>query len=215
MRHEDPRGDFGRQERQREVISKIIEKGKSVSVITKYNKILKALENNIQTNLTLDDIMGIQSSYKSAAQNMESLQMAGTGVTINKIWYLQIDDQERQNLSDQMRLSLGLQTEIVKKMIDNTNTKLATQSTTQTTKNSTSASTNSPSTQRSTTNSSSNNSTQHNTGSTNTGTNVVQTQPVQKSPPVTDPPVQTPPATDPPVQTPPATDPVVKDQVGS
>jgi polyisoprenyl-teichoic acid--peptidoglycan teichoic acid transferase len=143
MRHQDPKGDFGRQERQKEVISKIVHKGKSISVVTKYNSILKALENNIQTNLTLDDIIGIQSSYKTAAKNMESLQVAGIGATIDKIWYYQVDDQERQSLSDQMRQSLGLQTEPVPKIIDtkattqsnlasnSSNTSTATKSTTQ------------------------------------------------------------------------------------
>jgi LCP family protein required for cell wall assembly len=118
MRHQDPKGDFGRQERQKEVISKIVQKGKSISVVTKYNTILKALENNIQTNLTLDDIIGIQSSYKTAAKNMVSLQVAGNGVTLDDIWYYQVDDQVRQSLSDEMRQSLGLQTEPVPKIFD-------------------------------------------------------------------------------------------------
>ena len=57
MRHQDPRGDFGRQERQREVITKVIHKGASISTLTNYNNILTALENNIETNLTMDDII--------------------------------------------------------------------------------------------------------------------------------------------------------------
>lgn len=44
MRKEDPLGDFGRQTRQREVISKIIEKGTEFSSLVKYPKILKILE---------------------------------------------------------------------------------------------------------------------------------------------------------------------------
>jgi LCP family protein required for cell wall assembly len=179
MRHQDPQGDFGRQERQKEVISKIIQKGKSISVLTKYNSILKALENNIQTNLTLDDIIGIQSSYKTAAKNMESLQVAGTGVTINEIWYYQVEDQERQSLSDQMRESLGLQTEPVPKIID---TKAATQNnlatntsnTAKTTTQSKTSTTTSTGVQRSATNNTSNTtstSIQHNTSTNSSKTN--------------------------------------------
>jgi LCP family protein required for cell wall assembly len=97
MRHQDPRGDFGREERQREVISKIIQKGKSVSILTKYKDVLNALENNIQTNLTLDDIIGIQKSYKPAAQNINSFQLQGTNTTINKTYFYKIDDEERQS----------------------------------------------------------------------------------------------------------------------
>jgi LCP family protein required for cell wall assembly len=108
MRHQDPRGDFGRQERQREVISKVINKGKSFQTLTNYNNILKALENNIQTNLTLSDMIAIQSTYKPAAKTIDKFEIKGINKIINGIWYFLINDQERQNVSDQMRQSLGL-----------------------------------------------------------------------------------------------------------
>jgi LCP family protein required for cell wall assembly len=116
MRHQDPRGDFGRQERQREVISKIINKGKSFQTLTNYNNILKALENNIQTNFTLNDMIAIQSSYKPAAKTIDKLEIKGNDKTINGIYYYQVDDQERQNLSDLMRESLGLPSDPVAKI---------------------------------------------------------------------------------------------------
>jgi LCP family protein required for cell wall assembly len=108
MRHQDPRGDFGRQERQREVISKIIDKGKSMSTFVNYNEILKALSNNVTTNLTLDDMIAIASSYKSAAKKINNMEIEGQGATINHTWYLLVDNQERQTLSDQLRASLNL-----------------------------------------------------------------------------------------------------------
>ncbi|MED4225103.1 LCP family protein [Neobacillus cucumis] len=108
MRHQDPLGDFGRQQRQREVISKIIAKGKSFSTISKYDDILNALEKNIKTNLTLDDMIGIQSTYKPAAAKMESIQVDGEGKTINGIWYYLVDDATRQKISDELREHLGL-----------------------------------------------------------------------------------------------------------
>lgn len=108
MRHQDPRGDFGRQDRQREVISKIIQKGKSFSTLTKYDDIFKALSKNIQTNLTLDDMIGIQTTYKAAAENMTNLDIKGEGKIVNNIWYYLVDDQARQEISDEMRANLGL-----------------------------------------------------------------------------------------------------------
>ncbi len=143
MRHQDPKGDFGREERQREVISKIIQKGKSVSILTKYNDVLKALENNIQTNLTMDDIIGIQKSYKPAAENINSFQLQGTSTTINNIYYYKIDDEERQSVSDKLRESLGLSSDPVSKIYDN--------AAEQSTKQSTTSGTNSTSTSQSTT----------------------------------------------------------------
>jgi LCP family protein required for cell wall assembly len=116
MRKQDPQGDFGREERQREVISKIIDKGKSLSTLTKYDNILGALENNIQTNLTLTDIIGIQSKYKPAAETIDKLEINGQGDTINRLWYFLVDDKTRQSLSDQFREHLGLQQEPVAKI---------------------------------------------------------------------------------------------------
>jgi LCP family protein required for cell wall assembly len=121
MRKQDPRGDFGREERQREVISKIIDKGKSLSTLTKYDDILGALENNIQTNLTLTDIIGIQSKYKPAAETIDKLEIKGQGDTINRLWYFLVDDETRQSLSDQFREHLGLQQEMVAKIPGLTN----------------------------------------------------------------------------------------------
>jgi LCP family protein required for cell wall assembly len=116
MRKADPRGDFGREERQREVIEKIIEKGKSFSTLTNYNDILGALENNIKTNLTLNEMIGIQSTYKSAAENIEKLEIPGKGGKLDdKIWYYLVSDEVRQSLSDQLREHLGLQSNPVEK----------------------------------------------------------------------------------------------------
>jgi LCP family protein required for cell wall assembly len=113
MRKQDPRGDLGRGERQREVITKIIDKGKSLSTLTNYDDILDALENNIKTNLTLNEIIGMQSSYKSAAKTIDKLEIEGEGQIIDRIWYFIVKDETRQTLSDELRAQLGLSQEIV------------------------------------------------------------------------------------------------------
>ncbi len=113
MRKADPRGDFGRAERQREVISKIIDKGKSISTLTNYDEILEALEENIKTNLTLNDMIDIQSSYKSATGTIDKIEIQGNGKMINGGWYYIVEDETRQSLSDELRAHLGLETESV------------------------------------------------------------------------------------------------------
>lgn len=44
MRYDDPRGDFGRQDRQKQVIEAIIKKGASFSSLVNYNDILEAMK---------------------------------------------------------------------------------------------------------------------------------------------------------------------------
>jgi LCP family protein required for cell wall assembly len=46
MRYDDPRGDFGRQTRQRQIIQGIIKEGSSLSSLTKYNSIFSATGSN-------------------------------------------------------------------------------------------------------------------------------------------------------------------------
>jgi LCP family protein required for cell wall assembly len=116
MRKQDPLGDLGRGQRQQEVIRKIIEKGKSFSTLTNYDDILGALEDNIKTNLTLDDIIDIQSSYKPAAESIERLELTGEGDMIDGIWYYLVTDEMRQSISDTMREHLELPQESVAKI---------------------------------------------------------------------------------------------------
>ncbi len=111
MRKEDPNGDFGRQERQREVISKVIQKGASFSTLTNYDEILEALSDNIKTNLTMQEIIGMQKSYRAAADNIEKINIEGSDNYINDIYYYMVEDETRQQLSDQLREHLGLETE--------------------------------------------------------------------------------------------------------
>jgi polyisoprenyl-teichoic acid--peptidoglycan teichoic acid transferase len=113
MRKADPRGDIGRGERQREVISKIIQKGKSLSTILNYDEILEALENNIKTNLSLTEMVGIQKTYKPAAEQIDKLELVGSGDTIDGIWYYIPEDESRQDLSNQLREHLELAQEEV------------------------------------------------------------------------------------------------------
>lgn len=109
MRHQDPQGDFGRQERQREVISKVVHKGMSMSTLVNYNQILESLSSNITTDLTFDNMVTVLTTYKSAANKISNLpEVEGQGATVNSTWYLLVADQERQSLSDQLRASLNL-----------------------------------------------------------------------------------------------------------
>jgi polyisoprenyl-teichoic acid--peptidoglycan teichoic acid transferase len=116
MRKQDPLGDFGRQERQREVLSKVIKRAANLSTLTNYEDLLSALENNIKTNLTFNDIIGIQSKYKAAANTIDKIEIAGEGKTIKEVWYHIVEDETRQEISNQLREHLGLPTDTVEEI---------------------------------------------------------------------------------------------------
>ncbi|MEH7386570.1 LytR family transcriptional regulator [Bacillus sp. JJ1521] len=109
MRYDDPRGDFGRQERQRQIIQAVIKQGASLSTITKVDDILGALGNNVQTNLTFDQMLEIQKNYREAAGQLEQSQISGSGTKIDGVYYFMVPEEERSALSTKLKQHLELQ----------------------------------------------------------------------------------------------------------
>jgi len=107
MRYEDPRGDFGRQMRQRQVIQAVIKKGASVSSLASYGDVLKAIEKNVKTSLTQDQMFDIQKNYKDCMQNSEEIQIPGDGhKAADGIWYYYVPDAAKQDLTNKLRSHL-------------------------------------------------------------------------------------------------------------
>ena len=109
IRKEDPRGDFGRQMRQRQVIQAVMNKGASLSSLANYQGIFAALGNNVETNLSFDEMMSIQRHYKSALNSIEQMTLEGQGQTINGVWYLIIPEEERINVQNQLKQHLEIE----------------------------------------------------------------------------------------------------------
>jgi polyisoprenyl-teichoic acid--peptidoglycan teichoic acid transferase len=108
MRHDDPRGDFGRQTRQRQIIQAILHEGASVSSLKNYNNIFAALGKNVKTNLTFDEMVEIQKNYKSAANNVTQMEIKGKGERINNIYYLIDSPEEIQRVQNELKDQLEL-----------------------------------------------------------------------------------------------------------
>ena len=109
MRKEDPRGDFGRQDRQKQVLQGVLREGASVSSLLNYKDIFGAIGNNVRTNLTFDEMVEIQKNYRDAAGKVDQLYIEnGTGETINKIWYYMMNDAELKGIQDELKEHLEL-----------------------------------------------------------------------------------------------------------
>lgn len=108
MRYEDPRGDFGRQLRQRMIIQAVLKEGASLNSLTNFDDIFDALSKNIKTNLTFDEMVNIQKNYKQAAGNIEQFTINGTGQKIDGIWYLLVDDAEKTKIQTALKDHLSV-----------------------------------------------------------------------------------------------------------
>lgn len=107
MRYDDPRGDFGRQLRQQAIIQAVLKKATSLNLVTQYNKFLQILENNMQTNMTLKDVLNIQHNYGDA-MNFKTKQLKGTGQMIDGQSFQVMSPNEVSNMSTLLRNQLDL-----------------------------------------------------------------------------------------------------------
>ncbi len=77
MRKSDPRGDFGRQDRQQEVVAAILDKVVSVNTVANFTNILDAIEPHLSTNVTASQMMTIAANYMNTAGNIEQIHLNG------------------------------------------------------------------------------------------------------------------------------------------
>lgn len=108
MRYDDPRGDYGRQERQRIVIQGIMQKLISIDSMTKYQSILNALSDNMTTDMDFGTMQAIALDYRDAFSTIQMDQLQGEGFMQDGVSYQRISDEElarvQAELKDQMNL---------------------------------------------------------------------------------------------------------------
>jgi len=113
MRYDDPKGDYGRQLRQQQVIKAVTKKLLSLNGVANYQKILSVVQNNLQTDLSFSDMKGLAANYRSAATNMVSDQLQGQDAYINGSSYQIASTKEINRISKKLRKQLNLSAETV------------------------------------------------------------------------------------------------------
>ncbi|PTM60000.1 LytR family transcriptional attenuator [Desmospora activa DSM 45169] len=110
MRKQDPRGDAGRNDRQREVLQSLMNQALSITSITKVDDIMQSVGNNITHNFKMNQIMDLQKIYRESKDDSESIKMEGYDDKNNPegVWYHYISDEERLRVSNLLRKHLEL-----------------------------------------------------------------------------------------------------------
>lgn len=108
MRKEDPRGDYGRQLRQRQVIEAIMHKALSVNTITNYRKLVTIFGKYVKTNMSFGDMFSLALNYRGVAQNMKSNYIQGHDAWINGSSIQVASTEELQSKSNLIRKNLAL-----------------------------------------------------------------------------------------------------------
>ncbi|EGO2646104.1 LCP family glycopolymer transferase [Enterococcus faecalis] len=108
MRYEDPNGDYGRQGRQRKIVEGVAKKVLSLNGVSNYQSVLNALESNMKTDMSFDEMKKIALDYREAFGTIKQDQLQGEGFMQDNISYQKVSDQEldrvKKELKDQMNL---------------------------------------------------------------------------------------------------------------
>ena len=109
IRYEDPRGDFGRQTRQRLVLEAIMAKAKNPKILLSINQVLDIAGESIRTNLTSSDITQFPKLYNKIASSIQQLQFTqGTDEKIDGYWYYITDETEVSEFSESLNANLNI-----------------------------------------------------------------------------------------------------------
>lgn len=112
MRYDDPKGDYGRQERQRLVVMALLKESASYRTLLN-NEFLDSVSKQVQTDLSLNSMLKLATSYRSALGTVKSDHAQGTTSNIDGVSFEVVSKNERQRVSNEVRKSLGLKTKTV------------------------------------------------------------------------------------------------------
>lgn len=99
MRFEDPRGDLGRNERQRQILRELISKSLKVSTVFKLESILDEIGTSVKTDITFDEMKTFMMDYRTKLNRIEQVEVKGQGEKINGIWYYIVSNEQRDEIS--------------------------------------------------------------------------------------------------------------------
>ena len=107
MRYTDPQGDYGRQARQRQVLTQLAFKGSHLTSLIN-QKFLSTISKQMVTDLTFDDLLVLGSKYRVATHNMVTDHLAGQPNQENGESFEVPTTKERQRITNLLRKALGL-----------------------------------------------------------------------------------------------------------
>ncbi|WP_210610562.1 LCP family protein [Priestia flexa] len=98
MRHEDPKGDLGRNERQKQVVEALLDKGMSMSTVANLPNLLNITKQYVDTNVTIKDALAVYNAMEKGKPTFETVHVEGETQIVDGTWYYIVKDQEKQHI---------------------------------------------------------------------------------------------------------------------
>lgn len=107
MRDQDPLGDYGRQNRQRQVIMALAFKGVQLNSLLNYD-FLNSLSKQLRTDLSFNNMVSLNMKYRVATHHMKSTHLQGTTQMIGEADFEVASRKNKQEITDVLRKALDL-----------------------------------------------------------------------------------------------------------
>lgn len=120
MRYQDPKGDYGRQMRQQEVIRAVVNKMTAQKKLSHYQALLTALEPNVRTDVDFNSALRGLVKYRANLTHITSRHLQGKDAWINGSSYQIATTAELTKVNRALRQELALPA----KRLDNEETRL-------------------------------------------------------------------------------------------
>ena len=105
-RYNDPRGDYGRQTRQGQVITAVLKKLQSAKTLMQFNDIFNIIGDNVKTDLTWDNMTTLFSDYRPAMDHISQNSLKGDGKMINGLSYQVVSTSELDRVKSVINTNL-------------------------------------------------------------------------------------------------------------
>ncbi|MFT9097612.1 LCP family protein [Liquorilactobacillus sp.] len=109
MRHSDPLGDYGRQQRQRQVLAEVVQNGTKLKSLLA-ESFFKEIKKQLKTDITFNDMLLLALKYRGTTRNMTSDHLQGSADLISGISFEAVPATEKQRITNLVRSSLNLET---------------------------------------------------------------------------------------------------------
>jgi polyisoprenyl-teichoic acid--peptidoglycan teichoic acid transferase len=100
--------DIERGKRQQEILSAIINKAASVSSLTKYDDVIKALGDNMKTDMTFTEMKSFLSYLSEGVPRIDTLTLDGSDDMSTGIYYYKLNQQSVNEVKETLKNHLGL-----------------------------------------------------------------------------------------------------------
>ncbi len=96
MRYDDPRGDFGRNDRQKKVIEALMKKGmeNKFTFVQSFPTMIDIASQTVSTNIAPDEILSLYDDYADSGYTFMTEELRGSDRFRDAIYYYDVDDTE-------------------------------------------------------------------------------------------------------------------------